>query len=182
MPVLDSSAPPPNANGRRFVVQRHRARALHYDLRLEAAGVLLSWAVPKGPTLDPDVRRLAVQVGDHDLDHFDFEGTIGSGQAGAGDVIVWDWGTWALAGSLDPLAAVAAGDVHFDLLGDKLTGRFALIRRGLRGRQRLRTARPQWLLVHKHDDHAVVGWDAEDHPRSVKTGRTNDELHDADAR
>jgi bifunctional non-homologous end joining protein LigD len=152
------------------VVQRHRATRLHYDLRLEAAGALLSWAVPKGPTLDPDARRLAVRVEDHALDHFDFEGVIPAGDYGAGDVIVWDWGTWTLAGAHDPLAAVAAGNLHFDLEGEKLSGRFALVRRGRQGGDN------QWLLIHKHDASAVVGWDAEDHPRSVKSGRTNDEV------
>jgi bifunctional non-homologous end joining protein LigD len=161
--------------GWRFVVQRHRARRLHYDLRLEAGGVLLSWAVPKGPTLDPDVRRMAVHVEDHPLDYFDFEGVIPAGEYGGGDVIVWDWGTWDLAGADDPLEAVAAGDLHFDLHGDKLSGRFVLVRRGPKG------DREQWLLIHKHDEHAVSGWDAEDHPRSVKTGRTNDEVKSAPA-
>lgn len=174
---MNSSSSPPPADGQRYVVQRHRARALHYDLRLEAAGVLLSWAVPKGPTLDPDVRRLAVQVGDHALDHFDFEGTIGAGRAGAGDVTVWDWGTWTLAGATDPIHAVDVGEVHFDLHGVKLAGRFALVRRSHRGTRRDRADRSQWLLVHKHDDHAVPGWDPEQFPRSVKTGLTNDELH-----
>lgn len=167
-----SPAPEP---GWRFVVQRHRARRLHYDLRLEAGGVLLSWAVPKGPTLDPDVRRMAVHVEDHPLEYFDFEGVIPAGEYGGGDVIVWDWGTWDLAGADDPLEAVAGGDLHFDLHGDKLSGRFVLVRRGPR------SDREQWLLIHKHDDSAISGWDAEDHPRSVKTGRTNDEVKSAPA-
>jgi bifunctional non-homologous end joining protein LigD len=167
-PTSESTAPA--ANGQRFVVQRHRARSLHYDLRLEAAGVLLSWAVPKGPTLDPDVKRLAVHVEDHPLDYFDFEGSIPSGEYGGGDVIVWDWGTWGQFRGDDPVAAVDDGDLHFELRGQKLAGRFALVRRGRPG------AKEQWLLLHKHDEAAVVGWNPEDHPRSVKTGRTNDEV------
>ncbi len=165
----------PPADGWRFVVQRHRATRLHYDLRLEAAGVLLSWAVPKGPTLDPDVRRMAVHVEDHPLDYFDFEGVIPAGEYGGGDVIVWDWGTWSLAGADDPLAAVAKGDLHFDLDGQKLKGRFALVRRGPSGQ------REQWLLIHKHDEFSIEGWDTEQHPRSVKSGRTNDEVAAAPA-
>ncbi len=170
---IGSSAP--SADGRRFVVQRHRATRLHYDLRLEAGGVLLSWAVPKGPTLDPDVRRMAVHVEDHPLDYFDFEGVIPAGEYGGGDVIVWDWGTWSLAGAADPQQAVADGELHFDLAGEKLAGRFALVRRGSAG------DREQWLLVHKHDNAAVEGWDPEDHPLSVKSGRTNAEVAAAPA-
>jgi bifunctional non-homologous end joining protein LigD len=163
------SAPPPSA-GKRFVVQRHRASRLHYDLRLEADGVLVSWAVPKGPTLDPDVKRMAVHVEDHPLDYFDFEGVIPAGQYGGGDVIVWDWGTWEPADGQDPLTAIESGDLHIDLHGRKLSGRFVLVRRGPAG------DKEQWLLLHKHDEHAVPGWDPEDHPVSVKSGRTNDEV------
>jgi bifunctional non-homologous end joining protein LigD len=166
-----SSAPP--SDGHRFVVQRHRARRLHYDLRLEADGVLVSWAVPKGPTLDPDVKRMAAHVEDHPLDYFDFEGVIPAGEYGGGDVIVWDWGTWSLAKGKDPLRAIESGDLHFDLHGERLRGRFALVRRGRDDKQ--------WLLIHKHDDDAVSGWDPEDHPTSVKTGRTNDEVKAAPA-
>jgi bifunctional non-homologous end joining protein LigD len=127
----------PPEGGQRFVVQRHRARRLHYDVRLEMGGVLVSWAVPRGPTLDPGVRRLAVHVEDHALSYFAYEGTIPKGGPGGGDVIVWDWGTWTLARGDDPLAAVEAGELHVDLVGERL---------------------------------------AEDHPTSVKTGRTNDEV------
>ena len=160
----------PASEGRRFVVQRHRASRLHYDFRLEAAGVLLSWAVPKGPTLDPDVKRMAIRVEDHPLEYFDFEGVIPGGEYGGGDVIVWDWGDWSITDGADPIAATEAGDLHFDLNGEKLHGHFALVRRGSRD------GKEQWLLLHKHDEHAVVGWDPEDHPRSVKSGRTNDEV------
>ncbi|WP_083661547.1 DNA polymerase ligase N-terminal domain-containing protein [Actinophytocola xanthii] len=155
---------------RRFVVQRHRARRLHYDLRLELDGVLVSWAVPKGPTLDPTVRSLAVRVEDHALGYFDFEGIIGAGRPGGGDVIVWDWGTWRHGREGDPAAALAAGQLHIDLDGEKLGGRFVLIHTG-RGNPN------HWLLLHKNDEYASPGWNPEDHPRSVKTGRTNDELH-----
>jgi bifunctional non-homologous end joining protein LigD len=161
---------PPAAAGARFVVQRHRATRLHYDLRLEMAGVLVSWAVPKGPTLDPAVKRMAVHVEDHPLDYFDFEGTIPRGEYGGGDVVVWDWGTWEAADTDDPVAAVEAGSLHFDLHGEKLRGRFVLVRRG--GRD----GADEWLLLHKHDEDAVDGWDPEEHPASVKTGRTNDEV------
>jgi bifunctional non-homologous end joining protein LigD len=154
--------PPPEA-GRRFVVQRHRASRLHYDVRFEMDGVLVSWAVPKGPTLDPAARHLAVHVEDHPLGYFDFEGVIPAGEYGGGDVIVWDWGTYELA-----KGGVEDGDLHLDLAGEKLHGRFVLVHRG-RGER-------DWLLLKKKDDDAVPGWDPEDHPRSVKSGRTNDEV------
>ena len=167
-------APRPATDGHRFVVQRHRARRLHYDLRLEADGVLLSWAVPKGPTLDPDVKRMAVHVEDHPLEYFDFEGVIPEGEYGGGDVIVWDWGTWTSGDGVDPVAAVRDGNLHFDLEGQKLHGRFVLVRPHRGGKE-------QWLLLHKHDEFAIAGWDPEEHPRSVKTGRTNDEVKAAPA-
>lgn len=156
---------------RRFVVQRHRARRLHYDFRLEADGVLLSWAVPKGPTLDPSVRSLAVQVEDHPIEYRDFEGVIPGGQYGAGDVIVWDRGTWELDKGADPMQAMADGELHFDLKGEKLRGRFILVRT-----RRTSSRQVQWLMLHKHDDEARPGWDPELHPRSVKSGRTNEEV------
>jgi len=168
------SEPSPEA-GNRFVVQRHRASRLHYDFRLEADGVLVSWAVPKGPTLDPDVRRMAVHVEDHPLGYFDFEGVIPAGEYGGGDVIVWDWGTWEPADDQEPMEAIESGDLHVDLHGEKLRGRFVLVRRGQAGDEQ------QWLLLHKRDDDAVTGWDPEDHPCSVKTGRTNDEVKAAPA-
>jgi bifunctional non-homologous end joining protein LigD len=155
----------------RFVVQRHRARRRHYDLRFEMEGVLASWAVPNGPTLDPKARRLAVHVEDHPIEYIDFEGVIPHGEYGGGDVIVWDTGTWQPYETDDPVAAVAGGELHADVHGQKLKGKFILVRRG-----RSRDEENQWLLIHKDDDYAVSGWDAEDYPRSVLTGRTNDEV------
>jgi bifunctional non-homologous end joining protein LigD len=166
----DASAP---AGGpRRFVVQRHRARRLHYDFRLEIDGALASWAVPKGPTLDPGARRLAVHVEDHPLEYADFEGVIPGGEYGGGDVVVWDRGTWEPYDTDDPARAVADGELHADLHGEKLRGRFVLVRTG----QPADGEKESWLLLHKHDDAAVKGWDPEEHPRSVVTGRTNDEV------
>jgi len=167
---------------RRFVVQRHRARRLHYDLRFEIGGVLVSWAVPNGPTLDPTVRRLAVHVEDHPIEYLDFEGVIPSGEYGGGDVIVWDIGTWEPHATDDPAAAVAAGELHVDVTGHKLRGRLILVRSGGRGRSRGSAGdqpgedRAQWLLLHKDDTEAVRGWNPEDHPRSVLSGKTNDEV------
>ena len=161
----------------RFVVQRHRATADHFDFRIEVGDVLVSWAVPKGLTLDPRRRRLAVKVGDHALDYFDFEGVIPKSGDGSGDVIVWDVGTYAMRDGDDAAEAVKTGDLHLDLFGEKLRGRFALVRRGPQG------DREQWLVVHKNDEHAVPGWEPLDHPESVLTGRTNDEVlaaHDPD--
>ncbi len=153
------------------MVQRHRARRLHYDLRFEIGGVLVSWAVPRGPTLDPSVRRTAIHVEDHPIEYLHFEGVIPKGEYGGGDVIVWDTGTWEPHATDDPAAAVAAGELHADLHGEKLKGRLVLIRRS-----RDPGEKDQWLLLHKHDDDAVDGWDPEDHPRSVLSGRTNDEV------
>ncbi|HEY2313821.1 MAG TPA: DNA polymerase ligase N-terminal domain-containing protein, partial [Streptosporangiaceae bacterium] len=155
----------------RFVVQRHRARRRHYDLRFEMNGVLASWAVPNGPTLDPAAKRLAVHVEDHPIEYIDFEGVIPEGEYGGGDVIVWDAGTWEPHETDDPVAAVAAGELHADVTGHKLKGRLILVQRG-----RSREDSNQWLLMHKHDDYAVEGWDAEDHPLSVLSGRTNDQV------
>ena len=165
----------------RFVVQRHRATRLHYDFRLEMGGVLASWAVPKGPTLDPAVRRMAVHVEDHPLEYFDFEGVIPKAQYGAGDVIVWDWGTYvAEEETPDPVAAVDAGELKFELHGEKLRGRFTIVRTSRRPGSPPTTAfeddSEQWLLIKKRDGAAAAGWDAEGHPQSVRTGRTNDEV------
>ncbi|HEX6888521.1 MAG TPA: DNA ligase D [Candidatus Nanopelagicales bacterium] len=184
-PAALTSAP---AGPRRFVVQRHRARRLHYDLRLEVDGVLVSWAVPRGPSLDPAVRRMAVHVEDHPLEYFDFEGVIPAGEYGGGDVIVWDWGTWEPeAETPDPRAAIDAGELKFVLHGEKLRGRFVLVRTSGRGAGQVGSPAPgeeaggtagqeHWLVLHKRDSAAEAGWDAEDHPRSVRSGLTNDEV------
>ena len=158
------TAPPPE-DGRRFVVQRHRATRLHYDLRLEVDGVLVSWAVPKGPTLDPKVRRLAVHVEDHPLDYYDFEGVIAAGEYGGGDAIVWD----GPACPPTPRTPLPRSRPATSTSG---AGREAC--RTLRARPA--AGKDDWLLIHKDDDYAVPGWDPEDHPRSVKSGQTNDEV------
>ena len=173
------AAPAGPAGAARFVVQRHRATRLHYDFRLEIGGVLVSWAVPRGPTLDPDEKRMAMHVEDHPPEYLDFEGVIPVRQYGAGDVIVWDWGTWEPeaptldpASALDPAASLEKGELKFRLHGEKLRGRFTIVRT----KPREGDHGEPWLLIHKRDETAATGWDAEDHPRSVKTGRTNDEV------
>src|SRR5688572_4632728 len=128
-----------------FVIQKHAASRLHYDFRLELDGTLKSWAVPKGPSLDPKVKRMAVHVEDHPLSYASFEGVIPKGEYGAGTVIVWDRGTWTPVG--DPRAGYRAGKLKFDLEGEKLRGRWNLVRmRGKGERQE------PWLLIKEQDD------------------------------
>jgi bifunctional non-homologous end joining protein LigD len=152
-----------------FCVQRHHARALHYDFRLELDGALKSWAVPKGPTLDPSVKRLAVHVEDHPLDYGSFEGNIPAGQYGAGSVMLWDRGTYEVLGKDAALDQYRRGDFKFRLDGEKLRGDFALVRTKGRGEN-------QWLLLKKRDVEASPGWDPEDHARSVLSGRSQEEI------
>ena len=174
-------AAPSGDDGRpRFVVQRHRARRRHYDFRLEIGGVLVSWAVPKGLTLDPSQRHLAVHVEDHPLDYFDFEGVIPAGEYGAGDVIVWDQGTWELHRDPDARRAVEDGELHLELFGERLRGRFVLVRTEGHGGGDGHGGggKDNWLVLHKRDEHAVEGWDPEQLPTSVLSGRTNDEVRD----
>ncbi len=173
----ESAGERPSGSAARFVVQLHRARRVHYDVRFEIGGALASWAVPKGPTLDPAVKRAAVHVEDHPVEYLDFEGVIPSAQYGGGDVIVWDRGTWEPHGTGDPAAAIAAGELHADVHGHKLRGRLVLVRRG-----HDRTGKDQWLLVHKRDQYAVKGWDPADYPRSVLSGRTSEEVKAAPRR
>jgi bifunctional non-homologous end joining protein LigD len=134
--------------------------------------VLVSWAVPRGPSLDPAKRRLAVHVEDHPLEYFSFEGVIPRAQYGGGDVIVWDWGRWSVDPSTpDAAEALEEGELKFSFEGEKLRGAFVLVRT-----KRQRGRKEQWLLIHRRDAEAVEGWDAEDFPESVKTGRTNDDV------
>jgi bifunctional non-homologous end joining protein LigD len=176
--VLDPSRTKRVSTGR-FVVQRHRASSLHYDFRLEVGGVLASWAVPRGPSMAPGQRRLAVQVEDHPIGYIDFEGIIPARQYGAGDVIVWDRGTFrADPETPDAAHGLVGGEFKFTLDGDKLSGGFVLIRTAGFGRLRqTRDGTPQkWLLIHRRDHTAIDDWETEAHPRSVKSGRTNDEV------
>ena len=151
----------------RFVIQKHAARRLHYDFRLELGGVLRSWAVPKGPSLDPRARRLAVQVEDHPLDYADFEGVIPQGQYGGGTVLVWDTGSWQPLGD-DPEGDLRKGALKFELRGKKLQGRWTLVRMGGRRGEK------NWLLIKEKDDEAKPGSDDEivrRRPRSVLSRR-----------
>jgi bifunctional non-homologous end joining protein LigD len=150
----------------RFVVQKHRATALHYDFRLEWDGTLLSWAVPKGPSLDPSVKRLAMQVEDHPLEYADFEGVIPAGEYGGGTVMVWDRGTWT-PDVEDVAAGLQKGELKFSLSGEKLAGSWVLVRTRGRGSP----GKPAWLLIKHRDDAATEDDVAEEAPRSVKTGR-----------
>src|SRR6516162_3546065 len=154
-----------------FVIQEHAARRLYYDFRLELDGVLKSWAVPKGPSLDPGEKRLAVEVEDHPLDYGGFEGVIPEGQYGGGTVLLWDRGTWVPADP-DPAAAFTKGMLKFELRGEKLHGNWALVRMGGKA---ARERRPNWLLVKERDDAAVPqSGDAVvmDNPLSVESGRS----------
>jgi len=184
----ETPEPPPEVAktaGNRFVVQMHDATRLHFDFRLEMEGVLKSWAVPRGPSLDPADKRLAMQVEDHPVSYFDFEGTIPEGNYGAGSVMVWDVGTWAPLSSVpvkgkyvpgteaDAAAMLAKGDLKFRLNGQRLRGDFALVK--------MKARRPgskgnEWLMIKKHDEHVVEGFDAEEIDQSVLTKRSMEEI------
>jgi bifunctional non-homologous end joining protein LigD len=159
------------SNRRRFVIQKHDATRLHYDLRIEMDGVFKSWAVTKGPSLDPQDKRLAVEVEDHPLDYGDFEGTIPKGQYGGGTVMLWDRGYWEPEGKKTAEQALAGGDFKFTLVGERLHGSFVLVR--MRGREGEK--RTNWLLIKHHDDYAVEEDGAavlEENDTSVASGRT----------
>lgn len=184
----ETPEPPPKVEkkkGNRFVVQKHEATRLHYDFRLEMEGVLKSWAVPKGPSLDPADKRLAMHVEDHPVSYFDFEGNIPEGNYGAGSVMVWDVGTWAplspvpVDGKYVPgteaeaVAMLAKGDLKFRLNGKRLKGDFALIK--MKGR-RPGSKGNEWLMIKKHDDHVLEGYDAGDIDESALSGRSMAEI------
>ena len=179
----ETPEPPPKVEKQsrhRFVVQRHDATRLHYDFRLEMEGVLKSWAVPKGPSLDPADKRLAMQVEDHPVSYYDFEGTIPQGNYGGGTVMVWDAGTWEplspvpVKGEYVPgtekeaAAMLVKGDLKFRLKGKRLNGDFALVhikgRAGSKGNE--------WLLIKKKDNHVVAGFDIDAYDTSILTDRT----------
>jgi bifunctional non-homologous end joining protein LigD len=159
--------------GRAYVIQKHAARRLHYDLRLELDGVMKSWAVTRGPSLVPGEKRLAVQVEDHPIDYNKFEGTIPQGEYGGGTVMVWDRGRWQPEG--DPAKGLRKGHLSFQLKGKKLHGGWHLVRM----RRRRGENRDNWLLIKQHDDAARTEKQRDiliERPRSVKTGRTMDEI------
>jgi bifunctional non-homologous end joining protein LigD len=124
---------------------------MHYDFRIEMAGVLKSWALPKGPSLDPAHKRLAIMVDDHPLEYFAFEGVIPAGRYGAGAVVVWDQGRYRLVEGDDPVEALNRGEIVIELLGKILKGGFALVKMGGRGEK-------NWLLIKKRDHHSRAGW------------------------
>jgi len=184
----ETPEPPPKLEKQsrhRFCVQRHDASRLHYDFRLEMEGVLKSWAVPKGPSLDPADKRLAMQVEDHPVSYFDFEGTIPEGNYGGGTVMVWDAGTWVplspvpingeyVPGSEKEAAAMLAkGDLKFRLKGKRLNGDFALVH--IKGR-RAGSKGNEWLLIKKKDDRVVAGFDIDAYDKSILTDRTMAEI------
>lgn len=171
----DTPEPPPAKAKRKgsanyFCVQRHDATRLHYDFRLQIDGVLKSWAIPKGPTLDPAVKHFAAHVEDHPVEYGGFEGNIPAGNYGAGSVMLWDRGTFDLLGDAAAEEQLARGDLKFRLHGEKLNGDFALVHMKGRGKGN------EWLLIKKRDEFAAPGWDVENYAHSVLSGRTQEEI------
>ncbi|MEA5114934.1 MAG: DNA polymerase ligase N-terminal domain-containing protein [Geobacteraceae bacterium] len=166
------STPSAGESPLRFIIQKHHARTLHYDLRLEYDGALKSWAVPKGPSLDPAEKRLAVEVEDHPLEYGDFEGSIPEGEYGAGKVIVWDRGIFEPAGEGETFGEmIGKGVAKIRLSGEKLRGRYALVRTRWGGKA------ANWLLIKEKDEHARPGYDVTaEEPLSVLSGRDVDEV------
>jgi DNA ligase D-like protein (predicted 3'-phosphoesterase) len=166
----------------RFVIQKHDASHLHYDLRLEMDGVMKSWAVPKGPSADPSVKRLAMQVEDHPIEYNTFEGTIPAGEYGGGTVMLWDNGTYEIENAITDDQNAAAhdeyerGELKLDFHGKRIKGSYALVRtRGMGGS----SSKPSWLLIKHRDNHAAPETDSsltEKYMKSVTTNRTMDEI------
>jgi bifunctional non-homologous end joining protein LigD len=154
----------------RFFIQRHNATRLHYDFRLEIEGTLKSWAIPKGPSLDPSVKHFAAMVEDHPLDYGDFEGNIPKGEYGGGSVMLWDRGTFELIGPESGAEQIGRGDLKFRLHGEKLSGTWAIVHMKNRGKGN------DWLIIKKKDETAQTPWDIEGFAYSVKTGRTQEEI------
>jgi bifunctional non-homologous end joining protein LigD len=159
------------AKALRYVIHKHRASHLHYDFRLEWNGVLLSWAVPKGPSIDPSVKRLAAQVEDHPLEYAEFEGVIAKGEYGGGTVMVWDQGTW-VPEVPDVDAALRKGELKFTLRGKKLKGSWVLVRTRGFGK----SSRPSWLLIKHRDAYAADADITAQEPRSAVSKRTLAEI------
>jgi bifunctional non-homologous end joining protein LigD len=161
-----SKARPRSRRAPMFVVQKHAASRLHYDFRLEIEGVLVSWAVPKGPSLNPSDKRLAMLTEDHPLEYGDFEGVIPEGHYGVGTVMVWDHGTFEIEGETSASKQYAAGELKFLLHGGKLGGSFVLVRGDHR----------RWFLIKRRDASADKNWNIADYDYSAKTGRSMDEI------
>ena len=187
-PSGDKSAPPSRVGRLRFVIQKHAASHLHFDLRLELDGVMKSWAVPKGASLDPSVKRLAMQVEDHPIDYNTFEGTIPKGEYGGGTVMLWDRGTY----SSDTAASahdeehvlreqLRKGDLKITFHGERLHGSFALIRMKY-SRDASSSSKPQWLLIKHRDEYSTTDDVVADNMTSVDTGRTMDEIAEGKSR
>jgi len=181
-PSGEKAGAPAHAGRLRFVIQKHAARNLHFDLRLELDGVMKSWAVPKGPSLDPKVKRLAMQVEDHPIDYNTFEGTIPQGEYGGGTVMLWDRGTYSSDVATSPAEEEDAireglkrGDLKITFHGDRLHGSFALVRMKW-SRDKSSSAKPQWLLIKHRDEFATDEDVVADNMTSVDTGRTMEEI------
>ena len=181
-PAGETAAAPARTGRLRFVIQKHAARNLHFDLRLELDGVMKSWAVPKGPSLDPSVKRLAMQVEDHPIDYNTFEGTIPKGEYGGGTVMLWDRGTYSSDTATSPdeeeeaiREGLKRGDLKISFHGDRLHGSFALIRMKF-ARDKSSSAKPQWLLIKHRDEFATDTEVAAKNMTSVESGRTMEEI------
>jgi len=167
-PIIPEAASGTGASRPRFAVQKHWARSLHYDFRFEVGGALISWALPKGPSKDPMVMRLAIHVEDHPLDYLLFEGALPEGDYGAGEVIVWDFGEYEVVGPAgsDVARAVGDGNVRFALHGKKLRGEWAIFRTRMG-----KGNRENWLLQKLEDEFAEAGYNPETEPASALSGK-----------